>query len=93
MCLAPNLRKDRRAPPIPTERRVRSSGPSDQGPGSPRVDSPGGGREAWAAGSGRGRRGDVGPCVRQVRQRISSLLQEAKTQAALVLDRLEGRQA
>uniref|UniRef100_I3LDH7 Formimidoyltransferase-cyclodeaminase n=1 Tax=Sus scrofa TaxID=9823 RepID=I3LDH7_PIG len=29
----------------------------------------------------------------QVRQRISSLLQEAKTQAALVLDRLEARQA
>uniref|UniRef100_A0A8D1W6V5 Formimidoyltransferase-cyclodeaminase n=1 Tax=Sus scrofa TaxID=9823 RepID=A0A8D1W6V5_PIG len=29
----------------------------------------------------------------KVRQRISSLLQEAKTQAALVLDRLEGRQA
>lgn len=30
--------------------------------------------------------------VRQVRQRISSLLQEAKAQAALVLDSLEARQ-
>lgn len=32
------------------------------------------------------------PCVHQTLQRISSLLQEAKVQAALVLDRLGARQ-
>jgi hypothetical protein len=31
-------------------------------------------------------------CACQIRQRVSSLLQEAKTQAALVLDSLETRQ-
>lgn len=36
--------------------------------------------------------GDAGAFVRQTRQHISSLLQEAQTQAALVLDRLEARQ-
>lgn len=35
--------------------------------------------------------GDISLCVCQMRHRISSLLQEAKTQAALVLDSLEAR--
>lgn len=47
---------------------------------------------AWACGFRRQVQGDDGPCVCQAHQRISSLLQEAKTQAALVLERLEARQ-
>lgn len=35
---------------------------------------------------------DTWACVCQTRLRISSLLQEAKTQAALVLESLEARQ-
>lgn len=45
------------------------------------------GQQGWAKLQG----ADLAP-VCQIRQRISSLLQEAKAQAALVLDRLEERQ-
>lgn len=53
-----------------------------------RVDRPEGCREV--AGRARARGADW-PHVCQTRQRITSLLQEAKTQVALVLDRLEER--
>ena len=46
----------------------------------------------WVSRDGQSCRVLTGPLVCQVRQRISSLLQEAKTQAELVLDRVGERQ-
>lgn len=48
--------------------------------------------KAWAGGDAHSRGVLTRPLVCQIRQRISSLLQEAKTQAELVLDRLAERQ-
>lgn len=52
----------------------------------------GGGACCLASQAETGTPGPCSPCVCQVHHRISSLLQEAKTQAALVLDCLETRQ-
>lgn len=70
--------QDRQIPPISARRSVRK----------PREVA---GR-AWASREGLSCKVLTWPLVCQIRQRISSLLQEAKTQAALVLDRLEERQ-
>ena len=89
--LAPNVRKDRGTPPIPTERPVRIWSSRSEARGHPEWTAQGTGREAGPVGWGQVSSDDSAPRL-QVRQRISSLLQDAQTQAALVLDWLEARQ-
>lgn len=97
----PHLRADRGTLPFLLRGLRGVGGPQVGGLGSPqRGQARKHGRRAQGGGGGPGLVGmgfrcrltDAWAYVCQTRQRISSLLQEAKTQATLVLERLEARQ-